>query len=232
MEKQLKIIRNLIERNSGSYMVEFRAESQSEILGFVHASFRYNIVKRNSQNNFLSTRGFQQTYRTPSCVVGFHGIQDVKVNYNLFGENTLDYELIAGIRTAKLATSVDVTENWWGSNDINVIKEKIFDFDDWNNHAIANFRPYLIEDNIAGSLSVSWETPTVFDLNNMGGRIKEDLVLYAREVPYVIKRDITVMPDVTLTIGPGVVMEFEPNVGILVLGTLRVSIRMKNFNRF
>ncbi|KAJ8897038.1 hypothetical protein PR048_002384 [Dryococelus australis] len=31
------------------------------------------------------------------------------------------------------------------------------------------------------------------------------------------------MPEVTLTIAPGVVMEFAPNVGILVLGTLHVE---------
>lgn len=223
MEKQMKVNQNTIERNTGSYMVEFRAESQSEILGFVRASFRYNIVKRNNQNNFMSIKGFQQSYRLPSCVVGFHGIQEVKINYNLFGENTLDYELIAGIRTAKLATSVDVSENWWGSNDINIIKEKIFDFDDWNNHAIAVFKPYLIEDSFTGSLSVSWETPTLFDVHNIGGRIKENLVLYSRDQPYIIKRDVTVMPDVTLTIASGTILEFEPNVGILVLGTLRVS---------
>lgn len=214
---------NTIERNSGSHMVEFRIESQSEILGFVPAFFRGNVVQGNNQRNFISSKGLQQYYRSPSFVIGFHGIQDVRINYNLFGDNSLDYELIAGIRTAKLETYVDVSQNWWGSSDINVIKEKIFDFDDWNNHAIANFRPYLTEDKINGSLSVSWETPTVFDTNNIGGRIKNDLILYPRNEPYVIKRDITVMPEATLTIAPGVVMEFEPNVGILVLGTLKVS---------
>lgn len=35
-----------------------------------------------------------------------------------------------------------------------------------------------------------------------------------------MKSDLTVMPDVTLTLAPGVVMEFTPKVGILVLGRL------------
>ena len=59
------------------------------------------------------------------------------------------------------------------------------------------------------------------DLNNLGGRIVDNLSLQAREKPYVIRSDITVMPDATLYIQPDVVMEFAPNVGILVLGTLK-----------
>ncbi|KAL0266608.1 UNVERIFIED_CONTAM: hypothetical protein PYX00_009105 [Menopon gallinae] len=228
MEKRMKIKRNTIERNFGSHMVEFRIDSQSEILGYVHASFRYNVIKRNSQNNFLATKGFHQTYRAPSFVIGFHGIQDVQINNNLFGENSLDYELIAGIRTAKLETSVDVSQNWWGSSDINVIREKIFDFDDWNNHAIASFRPYLTEDRINGSLSVSWENENILDLDNLGGRITKDLTLFRREVPYIVRKDITVMPEATLSIAPGVIMEFEPNVGILVLGTLRAQGKLRD----
>lgn len=47
MEKMLNIRRNTIERNSGSYMIEFKADSQSEILGNVYAVFSYNLVKRN-----------------------------------------------------------------------------------------------------------------------------------------------------------------------------------------
>ncbi|KAK6621229.1 hypothetical protein RUM43_011535 [Polyplax serrata] len=228
MEKFMNINGNTIERNSGSYMVEFRIESQSEILGFVPAAFRENVVKGNGRLSFAPTKGVQQYYRSPSFVIGFHGIQDVRINNNLFGGNSLDYELIAGIRTAKLETYVDVSQNWWGSSDINYIKDKIFDFDDWNNHAIANFRPYLIEDRMNGSLSVSWETPSVFDTSNIGGRIKTDMILYPREEPYLIRRDITIMPEATLTIAPGVVMEFEPNVGILVLGTLKAQGRKQD----
>jgi hypothetical protein len=81
-----------------------------------------------------------QVYNKPSCVIGFHGIQKVNVNRNLFGNNILDYELVAGIRTAKLNTAINVVENWWGSRTVSDIKKKIFDFDDWNNHAIATFR--------------------------------------------------------------------------------------------
>ena len=41
--------------------------------------------------------------------------------------------------------------------------------------------------------------------------------------PYIIRSDLTVMPGATLSIEPGVEMEFYPSVGILVLGTLHAQ---------
>lgn len=98
---------------------------------------------------------------------------------------------------------------------------RIFDFDDWNDHAVANYRPYLISDSFDASISASWHINREIDLDNLGGRIVDSLSLHARSEPYVIRSDITVMPEATLHIYPDVVMEFAPNVGILVLGTLK-----------
>jgi hypothetical protein len=116
MEKRMKIEANKIERNVGSFMLEFRADSQSEILGEIDARFMFNEVKQNSRGA-VASRGVHQMFDTPTYVVGFHGIQKVRVNRNLFGENSLDYELLAGIRTAKINNKVDVSENWWGTAD-------------------------------------------------------------------------------------------------------------------
>lgn len=100
-------------------------------------------------------------------------------------------------------------------------RHRIFDFDDWNDHAVANYRPFLTSDSLDSSISASWEFRTEINKTNLGGRITENLFLDAESGPYTIRSDITVMPDAVLTILPGVVMEFAPNVGILVLGTLR-----------
>ncbi|KAL7298469.1 hypothetical protein TKK_0008256 [Trichogramma kaykai] len=223
MEKRMKIEANRIEKNTGIYMVEFKADSQSEILGEIDARFMYNEIKQNSKSLMTSRDAFHQMFDTPTYVVGFHGIQKVRVNRNIFGDNSLDYELLAGIKTAKINNKVDVTENWWGSADDREIQRRIFDFDDWNDHAVANFRPYLITDTLDSSISASWEPVSEIDFNNLGGRIVDNLSLYPRPEPYVIHSDITVMPDATLHIYPDVVMEFAPNVGILVLGTLKAA---------
>ncbi|XP_031833217.2 C-type lectin domain-containing protein bark beetle [Nomia melanderi] len=219
MEKKMQIDNNHIESNTGIYMVEFRAFSQSEILGDVDANFNYNEIKRNSYD--LAGMGPRRTDDNPSYVVGFHGIQKVQINRNLFGQNSLDYELLAGIRTAKINNEVDVSENWWGTPDDVDIRRRIFDFDDWNDHAVANYRPFLTSDSFDSSISASWQVARDVDLDNLGGRIMENLSIHARSQPYVVRSDITVMPEATLHIYPDVVMEFAPNVGILVLGTLK-----------
>ncbi|XP_011303311.1 uncharacterized protein bark isoform X1 [Fopius arisanus] len=219
MEKRLRIDNNVIEKNTGSFMVEFRADSQSEILGEIPARFYLNKIRENSHG--AVTRGIHQMFDKPTYVVGFQGIQKVKVNRNLFADNPMNYDLVAGIRTAKINNEVDVTENWWGTSDEGQIKKRIFDFDDWNNHAVANFRPYLTGESFDASISASWELRSAIDLDNIGGRITENLSLYYRPAPYIIRSDITIMPETTVNIYPDVVMEFAPNVGILVLGTLK-----------
>ncbi|XP_063235879.1 protein bark beetle isoform X2 [Bacillus rossius redtenbacheri] len=223
MEKELQVDGNRMENNAGQFMVEFRADSQSEILGTVHARFELNIVKGNRFGLPSFNRGFLQVTSPPTYVIGFNGIQKVVIYRNRLGNNGMDYELVAGVRTAKINNAINVKENWWGSADVTEIKKRIFDFDDWNNHAMADFRPYLTEDTFESSVSVSFEQPSPIDLDNLGGRLQESLTLYERGQPYVVKADITVMPEVTLSIAAGVVMEFAPNVGILVLGTLRAQ---------
>ncbi|KFB47778.1 AGAP009143-PA-like protein [Anopheles sinensis] len=226
MEKKMRIDNNRITRNYGSYMVEFRSDSQSEILGEIPAMLAFNQIEsneelkdtRSSMRNFI--RGERSNANDPTCVIGFGGVQKVQIHRNVISNNQQDYDLIAGVKSARLRNYLDARENWWGSSDEVHIRKRIFDFDDWNNHAEALYRPYLVEDMIDGSISGREGSSPPVDLTALGGRIQENLEIFRREVPYVIRSDITVMPGVTLSIQPGVVMEFAPNVGILVLGTL------------
>ena len=50
-------------------------------------------------------------------------------------------------------------------------------------------------------MSVSWAEPVIIDLDNLGGRLTESLVLYARSSPYLVRADITVMPGVRSCLG-------------------------------
>ncbi|XP_044255606.1 protein bark beetle isoform X2 [Tribolium madens] len=222
MEKKLLISRNKFNTNNGKFIVEFVSNSQSEIIGEVPARFTFNELRHNKFAFSGRSFGILQLKKDPTSVVAFKGIQKVKIFRNLFSENHLDYQLIAGIKTAKIDNYVDVRENWWGTNDELAIKEKIFDFDDWNNYAIAKFKPYLVNDDFGSSYSAGYISDTSPNLNRLGGRITRDLILHnERNMPYIVQSDITVMPKATLTIDPGVVLEFAPNVGILVLGSLQ-----------
>ena len=162
----------------------------------------------------------KDTYHPSSYTLAIRGVQKFNVTDNLFGNPGLNYELLAGVKTARIGNFLRVERNWWGSDNLEEIKERIFDFDDWNSYSVAHFTPYNLQNSFDSSLSPSYERKQEIDLNNLGGRLFESLRLIDRGRPYVIKRDLTVMPDVTLTILPGVEMEFYPGVGILVLGTL------------
>lgn len=226
MEKKLRIENNKISSNTGKYMVEFDSDSQSEILGEVFALFTNNDIKNNQVEDRIKPGGrsfFRGTRNNPTrstCVIGFGGVQKVQIYRNLIANNDQDYDLVAGVKSARLNNFLDARENWWGSNDPNFINKRVFDFDDWNNHAEALVRPYLLEDNVFGSISVSFHENRTVDLDNLGGRIYNDMQILNRGSPYIVKSDITVMPEATLTIQGGVELQFSPNVGILVLGSM------------
>lgn len=229
MEKKLKIDQNRITGNVGKFMIEFRADSLSDILGSVPSVLQYNEIQNNRWEVLASTqrsafrvmsRMSKAHYTNPTCVIGFGGVQKVRIYRNLIADNRMTYDLVAGIKSARLSNYLDATENWWGSTDPGYILSRIFDFDDWNNHAEVLYRPFLLENNVDASSSVVFSDKIEVDLNSLGGRIYEDLTISRRDHPYVINSDLTIMPEVVLTINQGVELEFAPNVGILVLGTM------------
>lgn len=232
MEKESWVFANVIKNNYGVFMVEIDIDSHSEILGFVDAYFTQNIVQENAWGGGLTQQsnrhhgekrydGAEHTSEA-SYAVGIRGIQKFNITDNLFGNPGMDYELLAGIATARVSNYLNAIQNYWGTSDLSQIRQKIFDFDDWNSHAITYFLPYYQENGFDSSLSSVYEKDPVVDLDNLGGRLHESLHLRVRRParPYIVKSDLTVMPGVTLTIDPGVELEFYPSVGILVLGTL------------
>ena len=118
-------------------------------------------------------------------------LSQTKINiiYFLVG---LDYELLAGIVTARISNYLNAVENYWGSPDINVVRSKVFDFDDWNSYAIAHFTPYKLEASFDASMSSSVEREKEVDFDNLGGRLTQSMQLINRGRPYVIKSDLTV----------------------------------------
>lgn len=222
MEKEMFIHDNRIVSNVGSHMVEFNTNSQSGILGSVFAYFEYNRVQNNKR--FTMTRSSASRMHQPaSYTIAVRGIQKVNVTHNLFGYNEMDYELLAGLFTSRVKNYLNAEANWWGTRKAQEIEELIFDFDDWNNFALADYLPYLIEDSISARVSSvgSSAAQETTDLNMpLGGRLLHNLRLPKRGEPYIVKSDLTVMPGVTLVVEAGATLEFYPSVGLLVLGRL------------
>ncbi|XP_030383875.1 protein bark beetle [Scaptodrosophila lebanonensis] len=229
MEKRLRFDNNRFEGNNAKFVLLLKADSLSEIIGQVPASIEYNTFKRNSIVTMVSdyrhymkaSRRLRKQNKIPTAVIRLDGVQNVKLYRNLIADNDMDYNLVAGVRSARLNNYFQATENWWGSKDPQYIESKIFGFDKWNDHADVIYQPFLIEDTYDASVSVVSPLNEQLDLSSYhGGRIYRDFTLRKQSNPYYISSDITIMPGVVLTIQHGVTMEFEPNVGILVLGTL------------
>ena len=172
MEKEMLISANSIRRNTGLFMVEIDVDSQSEILGHVTAELTRNEVRFNEQP--LTGRS---AHDAPSHVIAVRGVQRVNVTDNLLGRNQMDYELLAGTRSSSLATELVARRNWWGTRNPHEIRERIFDFDDWNSYAIARFSPYLSRDSLEAPEEHEFEQEHQPDLDNLGGRIGHNFTL-------------------------------------------------------
>ncbi len=218
-EKDLDVHDNEIYENYGRYMMEFNMNSHTPYTRWVDAFVTYNNFKRNKKLD----AGLSHPSSSPtSYTVGVKGVQNITFLRNLF-TNDLDYELVAGQSSSNLENYLDATENYWGSQDQAFIQKHLFDFDDWNNYAIAEYYPYLLYDRFESDLSFSGKQHSDFDINKpLGGRIEGAVALKKDNSPYVVQSDITVMPTGSLFIDSGVELQFYPNIGILVLGSMTV----------
>lgn len=219
MEKDIYFSENRIESNRNcKFGVEFDLTSHSEYSIGVGGTFKNNYIAGNSHNyrsTDVGTVNMPVTYG-----LGIYGVQNITVMRNVLDNNKLQYELVAGVTSLMLDNTLNVRENYWGTTDQYRIRERIFDFDDWNNFAIAEYFPFLGSNNPQSDLATDSEIHVDLDLNHLGGRIWEDWTIPARNMPYTVYSDLTVMPNVKFTIPPGTELQFYPNVGILVLGQL------------
>lgn len=142
-EKEILIEENLFERNRCKFILEVNADSHLEQFGIVSATFRRNRLQ-NNQYTFddIHKSAAMLDYQPRSYTVGLRGLQKANITNNIFSDNALDYEFLAGIETGSLDCIINVRENWWGTTDAREIRRRIFDFDDWNSFAVADFSPF------------------------------------------------------------------------------------------
>ena len=83
--------------------------------------------------------------RGSGYTVAVKGVQKFNITENLFGNQGLDYELLSGVKTARIGNLINAEKNYWGTSDIRLIRDRLFDFDDWNSYATTHFLPYLMK---------------------------------------------------------------------------------------
>lgn len=218
MEKRMLIEYNDFIYNTGRYVVEFNVQSHADKFGLVQAYFRYNKILDNKEKRMPKSL---DRHKPTSYSVAIRGVQYINITRNLIRNPSLHFEFLAGVLTGSLQNRINLTENWWGTHNSSRIKERIFDFDDWNSYAIANFSPLLTSERFDSAITKADIRKEEINLDYpFGGRVNKTLYLRKRDKPYVISTDLTILPNNKLVIEAGVIIEFYPSVGILVLGDL------------
>nr|XP_046910459.1 protein bark beetle-like [Dermatophagoides farinae] len=231
MEKLTRVVQNEMNDNYVQrYVIEMNMESHADKFGTVTAMINRNKIRNNRFSGaaiqFTNAEEMSNAYTPETYAIAIRGLQQVNVTRNILTNRNLQFELLAGVKAGSIHNELNARENFWGIGfDPQTIRERIFDFDDWNSFSTTIFSPWLSNDHSDASLVHDQSTIDALSQSSLipqllGGRLNQSLVLHARDRPYVVQTDLTIMPDTTLTIRPGVEIEFYPSVGILVLGDL------------
>ena len=157
-----------------------------------------------------------------SCAVILAGIlyyKQTDFRFNRFN-TTYSSELCVWVPATSQRDVVNVTHNWWGTSHGSGVRDRIWDFDDNYDFAIANDWPFLLKDDDSSLVSLEKH-----DIEQHGrllsGRLFESVTLKASQSPYIVLSDVTVLENVTLTIEAGVTLKMNPGVSILIAGDLQ-----------
>ena len=120
------------------------------------------------------------------------------INNNDISNNTTNLFVFSyGTDASKFR--INAVNNWWGSNDPNVIVTTIQDFLDDSNLSAVDFAPFL--DSPGGNPNISWN-------NRLYGHY-QNKTLAVTYSPYLAIRNVVIEPTKTLTVDPGVEVKFD-----------------------
>ena len=217
ISKDIAIVDNILKSNKGQFMVLLQCEYVVGVnTGMKNVTFLNNSLLNNVAVSSSS----------PSCqlkVSGFTEWRTFFINFNRFSSQDFSKELCAYTHVSSHSSTLQAALNFWGYDDEEKIKERIFHAEDEYEYAFAVFRPYISN---AGSTIKGSEENTTFNALSksfLGGRILSNVLLRKEKSPYTVVSDVTILPEASLSIDPGVVVHFMPGVGMLVLGSLFVG---------
>ncbi|CAF4925729.1 unnamed protein product, partial [Rotaria sp. Silwood1] len=219
IEKDILINENIFLRNQVNNLLSFDSHS--------HAPFHNNLLYQSliSFNQFIDNKPSLFTIYPylPSSCIRIIGSHNITIQRNLFENIHYDYELINALITDTINTTLDATINWWGSDVLQAIHNRILDFTKRSDHAYVKWNPFLAcRELTCGQIQLPIET--ILQMNRpLRGLITSNTIIHKRHEPYLINGDIIVMPGVKLTIESGVELHFAPNTGLLILGHLNAS---------
>ncbi|CAH1233157.1 TNC [Branchiostoma lanceolatum] len=220
-EKEIRLSTNRFTRNVCKRVGLYSTTGISLFSGSPPVEIVGNIFDNNEYNT--PSHAYISEPLSEFCTLEFSGSPSdaVNVTRNSFQSETSRLEICSnGQDTGVGETTLQASLNWWGTTDPASIANKIFDYDDWNDGAIVTFVPYL--DSPSGTPITSENRPVMSE-TQLGGRLFDSLRLTRANSPYTITRDLTILPNASLIIDPGVDIQIQERVGILNLGHMEIS---------
>ena len=216
MDREIVVDNNVFESNEGFFMV------------LLNSAFSIEFQMANKHVNF-GNNTFVNNTNVPSnslaCELSISGLIDYKnfsIHYNKFNSLKFTKEVCVFIFASSYSSRLDMSLNFWGHNDANAIRKRIFDAASNYEFAWGMISPFLSD---SGNILHEKNQSGNFHKGDsvLGGRLKSTLRLDISHSPYKILSDLTVLPQISLIIDPGVEMQFHSGVGMLVLGSLLVN---------
>ena len=211
MENDVLIRDNVFEWNEGLNVV--RLHNEYYVLTHKKLTFTNNSLLNNS-----NARSF-------GCQVEISGLKEFKVisiHHNRFNSKRFSKELCVNITANSHTSIVNVSLNFWGYDNENQVRERIYDAEDNYERVLAVFIPFFGSTGELMQGSNQSDGFQTFAKRYLGGRISSSVNLWSKLSPYIVISDITVLPEAELTIYPGVELQFSNGVGMLILGSLFV----------
>ena len=216
MDREIVVDNNVFESNEGLFMVLLNSAYSIEFqMANKDVKFRNNtfVNNKNVPSNSLA------------CELSISGLIDyrnISIYYNKFNSIKFTKEVCVFIFASSYSSRLDLSLNFWGHNNTNEVRKRIFDAQSNYEFTWGMFSPFLSD---SGNILREKKPSGNFGKDNsfLGGRLTSTLRLGIKHSPYKILSDLTVLPQISLVIDPGVEMQFRSGVGMLVLGSLLVN---------
>ena len=181
-------------------------------------SFKNNTLSRNIPYN--STQSSTAADSRAVIISGILYHKETEFRLNKLNNSKYQRELCILVPAISARDIVNVTHNWWGTAVRSQVRDRISDFDDNYDFAIADDWPFLLRHD--DPTSIAYEQ---FNYNQHGsflsGRLSKSRTLRLSQSPYTVTSDFTVLDNVTLTVEAGVTVKVSPGMSILVAGAIK-----------
>ena len=181
-------------------------------------TFKNNTLSKNTPHNSA-----QLSATADSCAVIISGIlyhKATEFRFNKFNNSKYLRELCVWVPAISPRDIVSLTHNWWGTAIGSQVRDRIRDFDENYDFAIADDWPFLLSDDDP-SLTVAEQHDSYQHGSFLSGRLFKSLTLKLSQSPYSVTSDFIVLDNATLTIEEGVTVKVSPGMSILVAGALK-----------